>query len=154
MCKSFWFVFVFEGKFEITKIFQRHWYNFVGVVVSKSSNVVQVQIRESERQCFHRDISIKTKPGIERVQALTDISRSALCCHSNEIRAPIANPPNSAQLGATLTIPKITSRSVRSVRMRRGTDRQTDTQTHRHTDTQTAVATQYTFRLGYTSREM
>ena len=32
-----------------------------------------------------------TKPGIERVQALADISRSALCCHSNETRAPIAN---------------------------------------------------------------
>ena len=29
------------------------------------------------------------KPGIERVQALANISRSALCCHSNETRAPI-----------------------------------------------------------------
>ena len=38
------------------------------------------------------------KPGIERVQALTDISRLALCSHSNESRAPIANPPNSAEL--------------------------------------------------------
>jgi len=34
---------------------------------------------------------------MHRVQALADISRSALCCHSNETRAPIANPPNSAQ---------------------------------------------------------
>jgi len=91
-------------------------------------------------------LQYKTKPGIQRVQSLTDISRSALCCHSNKIRAAIANPPNSAQLGGTLTIPKITSGSVRSVRMRRGTDR--------HTDTQTAVANQYTFRLGYASREM
>jgi len=40
-------------------------------------------------------------PGIERVQALADISRSALCCHSNETCAPIANLPNSAQLGGT-----------------------------------------------------
>jgi len=32
------------------------------------------------------------KPGIERVQALADISRSALHCHSNETRALIANP--------------------------------------------------------------
>jgi len=40
------------------------------------------------------------QPGIERVQALADISYSALCCHSNETRAPIANPPNSAQLEA------------------------------------------------------
>jgi len=55
---------------------------------------------------------------IERVQALADISRSALyafavykaislayicvCCHSIETRALIANPPNSAQLEGTL----------------------------------------------------
>ena len=45
------------------------------------------------------------KPGIERVQPLADISRSALCWHSNETRAPIANPPNSAQLEGTPTIP-------------------------------------------------
>jgi len=43
----------------------------------------------------------KVKPGVERVQALTDISRSALCCHSNETRAPIANPLNNAQLEGT-----------------------------------------------------
>jgi len=28
-----------------------------------------------------------------------------LCCHSNATRAPIANPPNSAQLGGSLTTP-------------------------------------------------
>ena len=38
---------------------------------------------------------------VERVQALVDISRSALCCHSNETHAPIANTPNSAQLEGT-----------------------------------------------------
>jgi len=38
------------------------------------------------------------KPSIERVQALANILHSALCCHSNETRAPIANPPSSAQL--------------------------------------------------------
>jgi len=27
--------------------------------------------------------------------------RSRVCCHSNEIRAPIANPPNNAQLEGT-----------------------------------------------------
>jgi len=43
----------------------------------------------------------KVIAGIERVQALANISRSALCCHSNETRAPIANPPNSAQLEGT-----------------------------------------------------
>ena len=41
------------------------------------------------------------QPGIERGQALADISRSALCCHINETRAPTANPANSAQLRGT-----------------------------------------------------
>jgi len=41
------------------------------------------------------------KPTVERVQALADISRSALCCHSNETRAPTANPPNNAQSEGT-----------------------------------------------------
>ena len=41
------------------------------------------------------------EPGIERVQALADISLLALCCHSNETHAPTANPPNSAQLEGT-----------------------------------------------------
>ena len=41
------------------------------------------------------------KPGIERVQALADISHSAIRYHSNETRAPIANPPNNAQLEGT-----------------------------------------------------
>ena len=45
------------------------------------------------------------KPGTERAQALADISRSALCCHNNETRAPIAYPSNSAQLESTPTIP-------------------------------------------------
>ena len=30
--------------------------------------------------------------------------RRSLCCHSNETRVPIANPPNSAQLDGTPTI--------------------------------------------------
>jgi len=46
-------------------------------------------------------LSKSMKPGTERVQALTDILCSALCCHSNETCAPIANPPNSAQLEGT-----------------------------------------------------
>jgi len=37
----------------------------------------------------------------EWVQTLTDISRSAICCHSNKTRASTANPSNSAQLGGT-----------------------------------------------------
>jgi len=50
--------------------------------------------------CEH-SISIFTKngkPRIQRVQEFADISRSVLCCHSNETRAPIADPPNSVQL--------------------------------------------------------
>jgi len=43
---------------------------------------------------------------MQRVQALADISRSALRCHSSETRAPIANPPNSAQ--STKKVPVIT----------------------------------------------
>jgi len=44
-----------------------------------------------------------------QVQALADILRSALCCHSNETSAPIANPPNSAQLEGTPIIQHSTS---------------------------------------------
>ena len=51
-------------------------------------------------------------------------SRSALCCHRNETRAPIANPPNSAQLEGTSTI------RVCAVVWECG-EGQTDTQTHR-----------------------
>jgi len=50
---------------------------------------------------------------VDRVQALADISRSALCCHSNETRAPTANPPNNAQLeGTPIRLPQVTAESV------------------------------------------
>ena len=64
--------------------------------------------------CVTCYIKYKSIIHIERAQALDDISRSALyafavckaislyvrlCCHSNETRAPIANPPTNAQLG-------------------------------------------------------
>ena len=62
-------------------------------------------------------------PGIERVQALADISRSALCCHNNETSAPIANPPNYAQLEDTpYHSPKLHPGPCSSVGIRRGTD--------------------------------
>jgi len=52
-------------------------------------------------------------PCIGRLQALADISRSALYCYSNETHAPIAiRPINSAQLEGTPTIPQVTSGSV------------------------------------------
>jgi len=52
------------------------------------------------------------KPGIGQVEALADISRSVLCCHSNETHAPTTNPPNSAQLEGTPTTPQVISGSV------------------------------------------
>jgi len=64
-----------------------------------------------------------------RQRAITSsryISRSALCCHSNETRAPIANLPKSAQLeGNPYNSPKLHPGMCSSVGMRRGTDRQT-----------------------------
>ena len=63
--------------------------------------------------------------GVERVQALADISRSALCCHSNETRASIANPPNTEELGAPLPFSKLHLGPCSTVGMMRGTDRQT-----------------------------
>jgi len=64
------------------------------------------------------------KPGIERVQALADILRSALCCHSNETHAPIANPSNNAQLqGTAYHSPKLHSGPCSSMGMRPRTDR-------------------------------
>jgi len=66
-------------------------------------------------------------------RTLDDISRSALCscCHSNETRASIANPLNTAQLEGT---PKLHPGSCNGVGMQRGTDRHTDTHTHAHAD--------------------
>jgi len=89
----------------------------------------------------YNDFNIK--PDIERVQTLADIGCSALCCHSNETREPIANPPNTAQLeGTPYHSSKLYPGPCSSVRMWRGTDRRhTHTQTHTHTYTQTALTT-------------
>ena len=79
------------------------------------------------------------KPGIERVQALADISRSALCCHSNETRAPTANPLNSEQPeGTPYHSSKLHLGPCSSMEMREGTDR------HTYTDGRDY----YIFRLG------
>jgi len=69
------------------------------------------------------------------VQALGNISRSALFCHSNETRAPIANPPNSAQLESIPAI-RTTYIRFRAVVWECG-----EGQTDRQTDTQLAVTT-------------
>jgi len=84
---------------------------------------------------------------IERVQALVNLSHSALSCHSNEtvnllqIRPIVHNQKNplpSPQLQAPLTIPPSYIR-VRAVvwecdEGQTDIGLQTDTQTHRHTD--------------------
>jgi len=71
----------------------------------------------------------------------SDISRKALCCHSNETRAAIANPPNSIHLDGTPTIPPSPSYiRLRAVVWKCGEgqrDRETQTHTHTHTHTQT-----------------
>jgi len=68
--------------------------------------------------------------GIVRVQAYTRWHFSvALCCHSNVTRAPIANSPNSAQLGSSRTTPKLHPGSYSSVGMRPRTYTQTNRQT-------------------------
>jgi len=83
---------------------------------------------------WHKQYSFrKRKPDIKQVQALPDISCSALCCHRNETHAPIANPPNSAQLERTPTIPP-SYILVRAV-VRECGEGQTDTHRHTHTHT-------------------
>ena len=75
---------------------------------------------------FRQNAQEQTEPGTEWVQALADISRLALGCHSNETRAPIANPPNRAQLqGTTYHCPKLHPGPCSSVGMQWGTDRHT-----------------------------
>jgi len=76
----------------------------------------------------------------ERVQALADISLSALCCRSNETRALIANPPNRAQLGGTpYHSPKLHPGPCSSAGMRRGTERQTEGRSLRLTRNETVM---------------
>ena len=54
----------------------------------------------------------------------------ALCCHSNATGAPIANPPNSAQLGGSLYhAAKLHPDPCSSVGVRPRTDTHTQTQT-------------------------
>jgi len=67
----------------------------------------------------------------------------ALCCHSNATLAPIANPPNSAQLGGSLYhAPKLHPGPCSSVGVRPRTDTHTDARDHN------------TFCVVYNSRKM
>jgi len=110
----------------------------------RSSHVVQwMNNSRNDRRARHRRLSprILNQAQSEYKHVLADISRSprcchvhplpiraAICCHSNETRAPIANPPNSAQLGGTLYRPPTYIR-VRAVVWRTAADRHTDRQT-------------------------
>ena len=87
----------------------------------------QAAVRHSHISCVNNQFNEPSnKPRIPRVQALADISCSALCCHSNETRAPIANLPNSAQLqGIPYHSPKLHPDLCSSVGMRKGRDTQT-----------------------------
>jgi len=82
------------------------------IVAVAESCVTHTTTTQRDAAASASETRIKYEPAIQRVQALADISRSALhafavykaisytlvCCHSNETRAPIANAPSSAQL--------------------------------------------------------
>jgi len=95
-------------------------------------------------QTWNFHVSYKNTPAMEPVDALAGISRSALCCHSNETHAPIAHPLNSAQLQDS------PYHSPSYIRVRVVVWECGDGQTDRHA----VRRDQYTFRLGYTSRQM
>jgi len=84
------------------------------------------------------------QPGIERVQSTRWHFAFALCCHSKATRAPIANPPNSAQLGGTLYHSPKLHPGPRAVVWASRRE-----QTHRHTD----ARDHYTFCIVYDSLE-
>ena len=72
---------------------------------------------------------LRCKQLFQRVQGhLLTFRIRHVCCHSNGTHAPIANPPNSAQLGGTLTISQtyIWVRVIVYECSERHTDRHTD----------------------------
>jgi len=69
------------------------------------------------------------------------------CCHNNATRAPIENPPNSAQLGG---IPYHSAKSHLGPCNSVGMQPLTDIHTDRHTD----AREHNTFLVVYDSREM
>jgi len=81
------------------------------------------------------------------------VTRFALCCHSNATRAPIANPPNSAQPGGSpYHSPKLHPGPCNNVGIRPWTD--THTQTHTQTHTHTDEPDHNTYCVVYDSRKM
>jgi len=91
----------------------------------------------SKRICHLSTVQQQNQAESEYKHSLTFSVR--LCCHSNETRAPIANPSNSAQLECTpYTIHPTLYIWVRAVVLECG-ERQSDKHTYRYTDTQTVV---------------
>jgi len=96
-----------------------------------AANIWQSCRQEHSGSFSEHNVSIQIEPGSERVQALADISGLALCCDRNEIRAPTADLPNSAQhRGHPYHSPCYMR--VRAVVWECG-DGQTDRDTHRQT---------------------
>jgi len=77
-----------------------------------------------------------TQPAVRTMSSYRGMDASllpgfALCCHSNATRVPLANPPNSAQLGGSLYhTPKLHLGPCSSVGVRPRTDRHTDARDH------------------------
>jgi len=76
-----------------------HWTTVQHVILSQAQRVNTTNTRNGS------DIIIKHKKTMQRASTSTRWHFTfVLCCHSNETRAPTANPPNSVQLGALPTI--------------------------------------------------
>jgi len=127
--------------------FHQNWSSgFRTTGVRKLGSPIDLACRPYNIQHYHADCDLENdlaanvanrsliQPGIERVQALADISRSAvLFCYSNETHAPIANPPNSAELEGTCYHSRNLHPGPYSM-WENG-----DGQAHRHTELQTTV---------------
>jgi len=107
-----------SGNFSCSFISTIHQYGVLRLLSHPVVSIVLTQQVDSAKQTKTRQRA--------SIQALTDISPSVLCCHSNETRTSIANSPNSVQIEGTLYhSPKLHPGPCSSVRMRRATDRQT-----------------------------
>ena len=129
---------------------RHHWKPAVlaAAVMLRTPPSTAVTGQPATRTCDKRRVILRTPPSpAGHLSAHTPRKLGfALCCHSNATRAPIANPPNSAQLGGSLNhAPKLHYIRVRAVVWAYGrgqTDRQTDVRDHN------------TFCVVYDSRKM
>jgi len=94
--------------------------------VGKIRRVIRTKSKQAYSEYKHVLAGISRSPLCWHVHRLP--IRAALCCHSDNTR--LANPSNSAQLGAPLPFPQVTSGPVQHCG-RAAADR------HRHTGRQT-----------------